>query len=66
MVELIGLFWIADIMNLPFMEMFDTVYALNGLFWFLGWIWILILFLGWIWILILNSDGSSGGSNGQE
>lgn len=56
MVELIGLFWIADIMNLPFMEMFDTVYALNGLFWFLG----------WMLIIIMNSDGSSSGSGNQK
>lgn len=40
MVELIGLFWIADIMNLSFMEMFDTTYPLNGWFWFLGWFFI--------------------------
>lgn len=40
MVDLIGLFWIADIMNLPFMEMFDTAYPLNGWFWFLGWFFI--------------------------
>ena len=37
MVELIALFWIADVMNLPFMDIFDTVYALNGVFWFFGW-----------------------------
>lgn len=46
MAELIGLFWIADVMNLPFMEMFDTVYELNELFWFLG----------WILIMAINSD----------
>lgn len=40
MVELIALFWIADIMNLPFMEIFDTVYALNGVFWLFGWLMI--------------------------
>ena len=43
MVELIGLFWIADVLNLPFMAMFDTVYALNGLFWFWGWVVIMAL-----------------------
>ena len=32
---LINMFWLADVMNLPFMEMFDTAYPLNGLFWFL-------------------------------
>ena len=29
----IELFWIADIINLPFMEIFDTTYTLNGWFW---------------------------------
>lgn len=29
------LFWLMDVMNMPFMEMFDTTYPLNGLFWFL-------------------------------
>ena len=43
MIELIGLFWIADILNLPFMEMFDTTYPLNGLFWFLGWFFIAMI-----------------------
>lgn len=28
-------FWLMDIMNMPFMEVFDTTYPLNGLFWFL-------------------------------
>ena len=32
---LIMLFWICDILNMPFMEMFDTTYPLNTLFWFL-------------------------------
>lgn len=32
---LFGIFWIMDIMNLPFMEMFDTTYPLNGGFYFL-------------------------------
>lgn len=34
-------FWILDILNMPFMVQFDTVYPLNGLFWLL--VWILIL-----------------------
>ena len=38
MLDLISLFWLADIMNLPFMAIFDTTYPLNGVFWFLGWI----------------------------
>lgn len=29
------IFWIMDICNMPFMEMFDTTYPLNTLFWFL-------------------------------
>lgn len=28
-------FWIMDILNMPFMEMFDTTYPLNGWFWLL-------------------------------
>ena len=28
-------FWLMDILNMPFMEMFDTTYPLNGWFWFL-------------------------------
>ena len=27
------IFWILDILNLGFMEMFDTTYPLNTLFW---------------------------------
>lgn len=34
------IFWIMDIINLPFMAMFDTTYPLNELFWFLIWIFI--------------------------
>lgn len=43
MVELIALFWIADVMNLPFMAMFDTTYALNTEFWSWGWLVIMAL-----------------------
>ena len=28
----VTLFWIMDILNMPFMEMFDTTYPLNTLF----------------------------------
>lgn len=28
-------FWILDICNLPFMAMFDTIYPINELEWFL-------------------------------
>lgn len=27
-------FWLMDILNMPFMEMFDTTYPLNGVFYF--------------------------------
>ena len=32
---LLEIFWIADVVNLPFIEMFDTTYPLNGAFWFI-------------------------------
>lgn len=35
------IFWILDVLNMPFMAQFDTIYPINGLFWLL--IWILIL-----------------------
>ena len=31
----VTVFWILDICNMPFMEMFDTTYPLNGWFYFL-------------------------------
>lgn len=31
---MVELFWIMDVLDMPFMEMFDTTYPLNGLFWF--------------------------------
>lgn len=34
----ITIFWILDILNLPFMQMFDTTYQINGWVWFLIWI----------------------------
>ena len=33
---LLEIFWIADVVNLPFMEMFDTTYPFNGAFWFIA------------------------------
>lgn len=36
------IFWILDITNMPFMMQFDTMYPLNGLFWFLMWIFVLL------------------------
>ena len=35
---LVIIFWILDILNLGFMEMFDTTYPLNTLFWVLWFI----------------------------
>ena len=34
MSNLITIFWLLDVMNFQFMEMFDTTYPLNSLFWF--------------------------------
>lgn len=31
----IKLFWICDVLNMPFMYMFDTIYPLNEEFWLL-------------------------------
>lgn len=31
---IVDIFWIMDVLDLPFMEMFDTTYPINGLFWF--------------------------------
>ena len=39
---LFHIFWIMDVMNMPFMEQFDTTYPLNGLFWLLA-----IIIVGW-------------------
>ena len=36
----VTVFWILDICNMPFMEIFDTVYPLNGLFYLLFWFFI--------------------------
>lgn len=38
---LILIFWILDITDMPFMEMFDTTYPMNTLFWWLIWIFVL-------------------------
>ena len=34
------IFWIMDILNLPFMAKFDTTYPINFWFWVLIWIFI--------------------------
>lgn len=41
---LILIFWILDITDMPFMEMFDTTYPMNTLFWWLIWIFVLLGF----------------------
>lgn len=33
----LSIFWVFDIINLPFMEMFDTTHPVNALAWFLIW-----------------------------
>lgn len=38
---LILIFWILDITDMPFMEIFDTTYPMNGIFWWLIWIFVL-------------------------
>lgn len=38
---LIMIFWILDITDIPFMDMFDTTYPMNTLFWWLIWIFVL-------------------------
>lgn len=38
---LLLIFWVLDITNMPFMEMFDTTYPMNTLFWMLIWIFVL-------------------------
>lgn len=35
---LLIIFWIFDILNLPFMEIFDTTYPINTFAWLLIWI----------------------------
>lgn len=32
--------WILDISNLPFMEFLDITYPINGLVWFLIWVFV--------------------------
>ena len=35
---IIEIFWIFDVLDMPFMEMFDTTYPINGVAWFLIWL----------------------------
>ena len=37
---LLTIFWIFDVWNLPFMEIFDTTYPINELVWLAIWIMI--------------------------
>lgn len=37
---LLTIVWVLDILNLPFVEVLDTTYAINGWTWF--WIWVLL------------------------
>lgn len=37
---LLTIFWILDIANVDFMEMFDTTYPINGWLWFAIWLFI--------------------------
>lgn len=34
------IFWILDILNMPFMQIFDTTYPVNEWAWFLIWMFI--------------------------
>ena len=36
--SILTIFWILDVVNIPFMEMFDTTYPINGWAWFLIWL----------------------------
>lgn len=38
---LILIFWILDITDMPFMQMFDTTYPMNTLFWWLIWFFVI-------------------------
>jgi hypothetical protein len=40
----ISIFWIFDVIDMPFMEIFDTTYPINSLAWIL--MWICIIFIG--------------------
>ena len=38
---MILIFWILDITDMSFMEMFDTTYPMNALFWWLIWFFVI-------------------------
>lgn len=37
---ILTIFWILDIVDIPFMEIFDTMIPINALAWFLIWMFI--------------------------
>jgi hypothetical protein len=37
---IVTIFWILDILNFPFMQMFDTTHPINGWAWFLIWLFL--------------------------
>lgn len=39
-IKCLVIFWILDICNLPFMEIFDTTYPINDFEWFLIWLFL--------------------------
>lgn len=38
--SILTIFWLLDIMDMPFMQMFDTTYPINGWAWFLIWMFV--------------------------
>lgn len=38
--KFIFVFWLFDILNFPFMEIFDTTIPINGLAWLIIWIFL--------------------------
>lgn len=56
--SMIAIFWIFDILNLPFMEIFDTTYPINTVAWLLIWLLIMVD----INIIHINEDKSDSES----
>lgn len=54
--KLITAFWIFDVMNLPFMEIFDTTYPINF------WVYFVLLSLWWF-LPFLSAEVSKAGAN---
>ena len=57
--KLIVAFWVADIMNLPFMEMFDTDYPLNFWFYF-------VVFFLWYFLPFLSAEVDKAGAGNDK